>query len=58
MANTYTQIYVHIVFSVKGRQNLLDKDWRDDLFSYMGGIVNAKGQRFLPLAELQIMFIY
>jgi REP element-mobilizing transposase RayT len=49
MANTYTQIYVHIVFSVKGRQNLLDKDWRDDLFSYIGGIVNAKGQKIFAV---------
>ena len=23
MANTYTQIYIHIVFAVKGRQNLI-----------------------------------
>jgi len=25
MANTYSQIYIHIVFSVKGRQNLILK---------------------------------
>lgn len=49
MANTYTQIYVHIVFSVKGRQNLLCKDWREDLFNYMGGIVNAKGQKIFAI---------
>jgi hypothetical protein len=23
MANTYTQIYIHIVFAVQGRQNLM-----------------------------------
>jgi len=23
MANTYTQIYIHIVFAVQGRQNLI-----------------------------------
>jgi hypothetical protein len=26
MANTYTQIYIHIVFAVQGRQNLMTKD--------------------------------
>jgi len=27
MANTYTQIYLHVVFSVKGRQNLWSPCW-------------------------------
>lgn len=49
MANTYTQIYIHLVFSVKGRQNLLGEDWREDLFKYMGGIVNAKGQKIFAV---------
>jgi len=31
MAGTFSQIYVHIVFSVKGRENILQKPWRDDL---------------------------
>ena len=26
MANTYTQIYIHIVFAVQGRQNLLRRE--------------------------------
>jgi hypothetical protein len=25
MANTYTQIYIHIVFAVQGRQNLIGR---------------------------------
>ncbi|MEN9576931.1 MAG: hypothetical protein RL514_4786 [Verrucomicrobiota bacterium] len=31
MANTYTQIYVHIVFAVEGRQNLIQPEHNDEL---------------------------
>jgi putative transposase len=45
MAGTYSQIYIQIVFAVKGRQNLLAKEWRDDVFKYMSGIIKNKGQK-------------
>jgi putative transposase len=45
MPNTYSQIYIHIVFSVKGRQNLIHKNWRDELFKYICGIVKEKDQK-------------
>lgn len=45
MANTYSQIYLQIVFSVKGRQNLIDKKWRSELHKYICGIVNEKKQK-------------
>ena len=45
MAGTFSQIYVHIVFSVKGRENILQKPWRDDLFRYMAGIIKEKNQK-------------
>ncbi len=45
MANTFTQIYIHIVFSVKGRQNLIEKKWKDELHKYICGIINGKDQK-------------
>ena len=39
MAGTYSQIYIQIVFDVQGRQNLLHKDWRDEVFKSMAGII-------------------
>jgi putative transposase len=45
MANTYTQIYLQIVFSVKGRQNLIHKNWKDELHKYICGVVNGKDQK-------------
>ncbi|AHW59493.1 REP element-mobilizing transposase RayT [Draconibacterium orientale] len=37
MANTYTQMNIHAVFSVKGRSNFISEKWRDELFRYMAG---------------------
>ena len=45
MAGTYSQIYIHCVFAVKGRENLLRKPWRDDVFKYMAGIIKAKNHK-------------
>ena len=39
MANTYTQLYVQYVFSVKGRENLIKESFRDELEKVMSGIV-------------------
>ena len=45
MANTYSQIYIQVVFAVKGRQHIMLNPWRVDLFKYMAGIINAKNQK-------------
>ncbi len=45
MANTYSQILIHVVFTVKGRGNLIDKRWRSDLHKYISGIITSKGQK-------------
>jgi len=45
MAGTFTQIYLHAVFAVQGRSNLLQKPWRDEVFKYMAGIIKNKGQK-------------
>lgn len=45
MASTYSQIYIQYVFAVKGRQNLLHKAWREEVFKYISGIIKAKDQK-------------
>jgi len=52
MANTFTQIYVHIVFAVKGRQNLIQKNWKDELHKYICGIVNGKEQKVYAIGGM------
>ncbi|MEO8146357.1 MAG: IS200/IS605 family transposase [Bacteroidia bacterium] len=39
MANTYSQLNIHCVFAVKGRENIITKNFRDDLHKYMHGIL-------------------
>lgn len=48
MANTYTEINIHAVFSVKGRECLLSKDLQERLFQYISGIL--KNLKQYPLA--------
>ena len=48
MANTYTQMYVQIIFAVKGRQNLIAAKNRDELEKYICGIIINKKSK--PLA--------
>lgn len=45
MAGTFSQIYIQVVFAVQGRQNLLQKEWRQEVFKYMAGIIKNKGQK-------------
>ena len=45
MAGTYSQLYIQVVFAVKGRNNLLQKPWRDEVFKYMSGIIKGKNQK-------------
>lgn len=43
MANTYSQISIHCVFAVKGRENCITNIFRDELHRYMNGILKNDG---------------
>ena len=45
MAGTFSQLYIQIVFAVKGRKNLIDKKWKDELYKYISGIITNKGHK-------------
>ena len=45
MAGTYSQIYIQVVFAVKGRENLMRKEWRTEVHKYISGIIKAKEQK-------------
>ena len=45
MAGTFSQIYIQCVFAVKGRENLLKKGWRQEVFRYISGIIKNKHQK-------------
>jgi putative transposase len=48
MANTYSQVNLHCVFAVKGRQNILAPSFREELFRYMSAVL--KSHKAYPLA--------
>lgn len=49
MANTYSQLYIQIVFAVKGRQNLIAHQWKDELYKYITGIISNEGQKLIAI---------
>jgi len=48
MANTYSQLYIQIVFAVKGRQNLISSKRKDEIYKYITGIITNQKQK--PIA--------
>ena len=49
MGDTFTQIYVHIIFSVKWRKSLIHPSWKEDLNKYITGIIQNKGNKVLAI---------
>jgi REP element-mobilizing transposase RayT len=49
MANTYTQIHIQTVFAVQGRKCLIDKEWKDELYKYVTGIIHNYGHKVLQI---------
>jgi putative transposase len=49
MANTYTKLYIQLVFAVKGRQSLIKKEWKDELYKYITSIVQNNGHKMLRI---------
>lgn len=48
MANTYTQIYIHYVFTPANREYIIRESFRERLEKYICGIISNKGSK--PLA--------
>ncbi|HOZ82731.1 MAG TPA: IS200/IS605 family transposase [Bacteroidia bacterium] len=49
MMSTYSQIYIQIVFAVKGRESLILPQWEERLHKYITGIVQNKEQKMLAI---------
>jgi REP element-mobilizing transposase RayT len=52
MANTYSQIYLHVIFAVEGRQSLIDLQHNDELQKYITGIVSAQKQKLIAINNM------
>ncbi len=49
MANTYSQMYIQIVFTVKGREHLIAANKREELHQYITGIIKSRDQKLLAI---------
>jgi len=62
MAGTYTQLHIHCVFAVKRREALIDNTFKDELYEYITGIVQERGNKLLAIGgtsnHIHIFFGY
>lgn len=49
MANTYTQLYIQLVFAVKYRQALILPSWEAQLYRYITGIVQNRRHKLMAI---------
>jgi putative transposase len=49
MANTYTQIYLQLVFSPSGRENIIPVKHKEELKMYTTGIIQKRNHKMLTI---------
>lgn len=49
MPGTFSQIYIQVVFAVKGRESLIRPSWEEELYKYISGIIRNKEQKILVI---------
>lgn len=47
MSNTYTQIHIQAIFAVKNRVGIINKDWQDELYKYITGVIQKNDHKLL-----------
>ncbi|MEN9521998.1 MAG: hypothetical protein RL065_375 [Bacteroidota bacterium] len=49
MANTYSQLYFQIVFTVKGRENLISKNNKEELQKFITGVIQNRNAKLYAI---------
>lgn len=52
MADTYTQLYIHIVFAVKYRDAAISEEWDERLRQYITGIVQHNRHKLIAINNM------
>lgn len=47
--STFSQIYIQVVFAVRGRNSLIAQSWEEELYKYITGIITNKGQKLIAI---------
>ena len=49
MPNTYTQIHIHVIFTVQNRESLIANEWKTELYKYITGIIQKQQHKLLAI---------
>jgi REP element-mobilizing transposase RayT len=49
MANTYSRIYLHLIFSPLGRENVIPQKHKEELHKYTTGIIQKRQHKLLAI---------
>jgi REP element-mobilizing transposase RayT len=49
MANTFSQIYIQVVFAVSVRQCLIRPEFKEEVQKYITGIIRKQGQKLITI---------
>ena len=52
MADVFSQLYIHLVFSPKNRNSLIQPSWEERLHEYITGIVQERGHKLLAIGGM------
>ncbi|NOT52074.1 MAG: IS200/IS605 family transposase [Chitinophagaceae bacterium] len=52
MANTYTQLHIQLVFAVKLRADLIQKEWKEGLHRYITGMFQKNNHKMLQINSM------
>ena len=49
MGDTYTQLYIQLVFAVKGRNKFIQNTWEEELYKYITAVVQNDRHKMLSI---------
>jgi putative transposase len=49
MADSYSQLYVHLIFPVKDKTSMIPSQYKNELYKYITGIITNKGQKLIAI---------
>ena len=49
MGDTYTQLYIQLVFAVKGRHSFIESGWEEEMYKYTTGVVQTDKHKMLSI---------
>ena len=49
MGDTYTQLYIQLVFAVRGRKNFIQNSWEEEMYKYITAVVQKDKHKMLAI---------